>query len=52
MLAVRSGVRVVTRVLEDAARAHPDQTAVRFDDADFTYAELWSRARRSAAALR
>jgi crotonobetaine/carnitine-CoA ligase len=54
MLAVRPGTgeRVVTRVLQHGARAHPDKTAVRFEDADYSYADLWSRARRAAGVLR
>src|SRR5690242_4663390 len=53
-LAVRRGAgeRTVTRVLRDAVHAHPHQAAVRFEDADYTHTELWSRARRAARALR
>src|SRR5947209_19894627 len=54
MLAVRPGTgeRVVTRVLQQGARAHPDKKALRFEEADYSYADLWSRARRGAGVLR
>src|SRR5205085_6277075 len=54
MLAVRAGTgeRVVTRVLQQGARAHPDKKALRFEEADYSYADLWSRARRAAGVLR
>src|SRR6266571_67301 len=53
-LAVHSGAgeRVVTRVLQDAARAYPDRAAVSFEAAEYTFAELWSRGRRAARVLR
>ncbi|HEX6349012.1 MAG TPA: AMP-binding protein [Candidatus Dormibacteraeota bacterium] len=52
MLAIRSRERVVTRVLQDAVRTQAGKPAVRFEDADYTYAQLWSRARRAARQLR
>ena len=53
-LAVRRGAgeRVVTHVLREGALLHRDKPAIRFEDADYTYAELWSRGRRAAGALR
>jgi carnitine-CoA ligase len=47
-----TGERVVTRVLREGARAQPDKTAIQFEDAGYTYADLWSRGRRAARVLR
>ncbi|MEP7105599.1 MAG: AMP-binding protein [Chloroflexota bacterium] len=47
-----AGERVVSRVLEDGARAHPGKIAIQFEDAAYTYADLWSRGRRAARVLR
>jgi crotonobetaine/carnitine-CoA ligase len=44
--------RVVADALRQAAADWPDKTAVQFEDRGYSYAELWSRARRSAAALK
>ena len=46
------GVRVVTRVLQDAARDQPDKVAILFEDRGYTYSELWARGRRAASVLR
>jgi carnitine-CoA ligase len=48
----RTGDRVVTRVLREGARAQPAKVAIRFEAADYTYADLWSRARKAARVLR
>lgn len=45
-------LRVVTRVLRDAARDQPDKLAVQFEDRGYTYSELWTRSRRAARVLR
>ena len=46
------GVRVVTRVLQDAARDQPHKVAILFEDRGYTYSELWARGRRAASVLR
>ena len=43
--------RTVSHVLESAARAWGGKAAIDFGEASYTYSELWSRARRAAAAL-
>jgi carnitine-CoA ligase len=43
--------RTVGRVLEAAAHAWAVKTAIDFGSATFTYSDLWSRARRAAAAF-
>src|ERR1700704_1390929 len=47
-----TGERVVTRVLREGARAQPGKVAIQFEDAAYTYADLWSRGRRAARVLR
>ena len=46
------GTRVVTRVLREAAKAHPERPAIVFEDRGYTYSEIWSRGRRAARVLR
>ena len=48
--AVHSG-RTVSNVLESAAAAWAGKTAIDFGEEHYTYSELWSRARRAAAAF-
>jgi len=43
--------RTVSNVLESAARAWGGKPAIDFGEASYTYSDLWSRARRAAAAL-
>jgi len=47
---VHSG-RTVSNVLEAGARAWGRKYAIDFGDASYTYSDLWSRARRAAAAF-
>lgn len=47
---VHSG-RTVSKVLESAAAAWGMRTAIDFGEASYTYSQVWSRARRAAAAL-
>ena len=47
---VRTG-RTVAQTLESAADRWPDRTAIDFGIAAYTYRDLWSRARRAAAAF-
>jgi crotonobetaine/carnitine-CoA ligase len=52
MATVTKTRRTVTDVLRHGASAWPEKTAVAFEDRGYTYAELWSRGRRAAAAFR